>query len=530
MTITNKEIVLYPSQIEPSKWLFDKFKSNQNGLLSSPVGTGKTIIALKAIKELHQYEESYGLKKSKVLVIPTKKGILFWRSKAIEYDVDIDIISQESLRTKNGCIYITYESKEVYGRITLVPIWEPCNIPDIVIFDECQKIKNESSIITEIQEAYINQGGHIYLMSATAFALFDETYITCLAAKLCRNTVDWKRNILSFYLQYRDPHEPHPVIMKRFCDDLVAHNFLYKVKSVKFKKKGYIKCKPLPFENEKKAIIYSKAYAMYEAACIAAGKLPPREARLAIWVANQQYWKMSEYLISDLLAKLGYEESFKDNGYQIGFGFNYRPSLLKCFKTLIKLGVNQNQISTIIGGQDDMTRNIEIAKFQKGITKFVLVMLKAGGDTLTLSHNIDNGYTRPRKCYFGPCWSIIDLVQFGGRMHRIDSISTTWQYAVYYTGTILDKIMSRVANKSCSLAALVGTKVSMASSLAPDYVNRMRDKIYEEEEEQKELENDENIDTFEIRDDEENIEDNNDNVIDIEGRQIIGEQKQLTNG
>lgn len=109
----------------------------------------------------------------------------------------------------------------------------------------------------------------------------------------------------------------------------------------------------------------------------------------------------------------------------------------------------------------------EIDRFQSGKTLYCFFVLKSGGVALSLHHTDeftehkvrhkkDSNYayeediplveTRPRISFFTPTWSPTELVQAVGRGPRINSLSDTEQYLIFFKDTVEEKV-ARIVGK-----------------------------------------------------------------------------------
>lgn len=112
------------------------------------------------------------------------------------------------------------------------------------------------------------------------------------------------------------------------------------------------------------------------------------------------------------------------------------------------------------GSQTQEQRQLEIDRFQKGITKYCFFTMRSGGVGLSLHHTDamtkfkcrrkESGYaveedipkvpTRPRKLYSSPTYSAMDMVQVLGRCPRLTSLSDTHQYLMFFRGTVEEDV------------------------------------------------------------------------------------------
>ncbi|HEX9232463.1 MAG TPA: DEAD/DEAH box helicase family protein [Blattabacteriaceae bacterium] len=122
-------------------------------------------------------------------------------------------------------------------------------------------------------------------------------------------------------------------------------------------------------------------------------------------------------------------------------------------------------------------REKEKMRFQKQLSKACFFTFKSGGVGLSLHHQYQKA--RPRETLLTPVYSEKELVQGLGRCPRITSLSDTYQYMVYYVGTVEESVAARVVMKLRNLKHVV----KMRESWEDIFVG----KKYKETEGQKEL-------------------------------------------
>ena len=141
-------------------------------------------------------------------------------------------------------------------------------------------------------------------------------------------------------------------------------------------------------------------------------------------------------------------------------------------------------------------------------SKGCIFTFKSGGVGLSLHHKWPD--TRPREGYLTPVYSAMELVQGLGRLPRLTSLSETFQFMVYYGGTIEDQVAAKVSQKLGCLSKVVRQRESWEDII----VGRYKDMLFKETDDVKLLnageDDDEEItDVYTGEDDED--EDNNDN-------------------
>ncbi len=103
-------------------------------------------------------------------------------------------------------------------------------------------------------------------------------------------------------------------------------------------------------------------------------------------------------------------------------------------------------------------REKEKMRFQHQKSRACFFTFKSGGVGLSLHHQFN--YALPRECLFSTVYSEKELVQGIGRCPRITSLSDTYQYMVYYVGTIEESVKNRVIIKLRNLKHVVKMRES----------------------------------------------------------------------
>ena len=116
----------------------------------------------------------------------------------------------------------------------------------------------------------------------------------------------------------------------------------------------------------------------------------------------------------------------------------------------------------VIKGEQSMEeRQMNIEEFQNNESRYIIVMIQAGGVGLSL-HDIHGGH--PRMSIISPTWSGQDMKQVFGRIHRAGSQSACIQKIVYCAKTYEDDISKLIDDKLRNISGindndLTGTKI-----------------------------------------------------------------------
>jgi len=122
---------------------------------------------------------------------------------------------------------------------------------------------------------------------------------------------------------------------------------------------------------------------------------------------------------------------------------NFRESLSALHRLLAK-----HKPSMIYGQQKDRDRQIE--RFQTGETDVILLMIQAGGESISLHAKAG---MKPREAYISPCWSGFDLKQVLGRVRRAGG-QDSFQHVVFVAGTQEEKACVKVRARLTNIEAM----------------------------------------------------------------------------
>lgn len=493
-------------QIEPKLLTFQSRASSDilplittgSCLLIGATGTGKTYILSDVIKKLEK--EDLILRSTKpfpILYLTASPVVEQTQQVALgEFGIKrLIVMNYDKLRSTLGVMFIEwikvnpdlkqYTERELWEMSHLAelsdeaiayvvnerqalmdlenPYWRPEYMPNIIICDESQKLKNEKTQQTEIINQYIKQGGRLLLSSATPFARVSEGKITSLALRPKFTSpelgvsVDLNERLWPAFAKEISGSRSAPTdfnfeAVGRLRDAL--EHRIVRLKGVKFDKKCHSHCKLIDFQNDEDRKRYNEAYIEYLKKLQSINREAPGGIA-AIWVASQKFRQMSELIRAPYLA--GHANFLvQDCSKQVCVASNFVDTLNATERELISLGVTEDKISIIVGGQSSKERQFNIQRFQTGKTDYCLFTLKSGGVGLSLHHHERNkDICKPRYIVLPPTWSAIEIVQAFGRPHRINSISDTYADIVWFRGTEEENVAAKLEPKLDCLQELV---------------------------------------------------------------------------
>ena len=327
-------------------------------------------------------------------------------------------------------------------------------MPSLVVFDECQGLKNDSSSQTQLSWS-IPQGVKRIFISATPYQRVSEarSVVQGVGMKTYGEpcTTETAPQLLQDIARWGSPSKLCQAQMERLRTAMKPYAVF--VPKVRYKHKTHTRCRLIEFETSAEREHYDSYFVAFKRKC----EEQMRNAnfgRNEILVAMQKFREGAEEVRAVRMAKRAIEMA--ERGRQVIVVFNFVNPMRLAYKALRNEGLSEDSISHIVGGQSPSKRESERAKFQEGKSNILLFTMRSGGVGISLHH--DREEAKPRHIIIPPTWSAIDLVQALGRGHRITSISDTTQEVVWYKDTIEETVCARVEQKLDCINASVGRK------------------------------------------------------------------------
>jgi len=169
-------------------------------LLRAGVGSGKTFVCgavLVRLIEAGLLDKCYPANQPPwPVVYVTKASIVEQTKRVIRDRFGLDVINQvvvtnyDALRAKFGDLFIKWETIITNGEATVKPIWRPRLHPLLFIWDECQALKNEDSLQSQIGQA-VNDIWHLHgvdikqlFLSATPFMRVSDAKVFACSTRI----------------------------------------------------------------------------------------------------------------------------------------------------------------------------------------------------------------------------------------------------------------------------------------------------------------------------------------------------------
>lgn len=352
-------------------------------ILQAGVGTGKTFMVgrlARGIIDSGYLEKT--LSPWPILYV-TKATIVEQTERVLRDKFGIDTVSEviitnyDQLRAKLGSWMIKKEVVVKGGEEQVILKWKPRIHPLIILWDECQSLKNESSEQSKIGQAFNdllkdNPDIKQVFFSATLGTCVAEFKCIAVAtqkvtAELAPNLVSrlsntewpsWSRMIASPSV----PIEHSPAAMDRLMDELEP--WMVRVKGVKPQFKAINRVKMIPFQSQKAMDMYNIAYERYLEALSKIDKEAPG-GRFEYLAQLTIFGKAAETCRAEVLAEDAYQKL--QNGYAPVIATRFKETIARTISDLVfKYKVPREKISVIWGGMDakpmSIAESVELIK------------------------------------------------------------------------------------------------------------------------------------------------------------------------
>src|SRR6185295_9852765 len=355
------------------------------------------------------------------------------------------------------------------GNPDIQPVWNPWMLPAMVICDECQKIRNESSMRTRVirelpksvKVIHVSATPYQRIQDARAIVETLDVVTRFNNLKATKETSAW---ILREIASPKGIEEFSPSAMKRLRNELLP--YMVEVKGVRFPLPAHSECVECDFASPQDRMAYDQAVVEWLEELREAGKSAPKSRWGMMMASIIKFRQKCALLRAGPMADEAYI-SYKSGMFPI-VGENFKDALRVIYLTLVKKhGVDKDHIAYIVGGQSQQVRQQMVDDFQSGRRKIMLVMIGAGGESISLHH--DNPNTLPRDVLIPATWSAIEMAQLLGRGHRLTSISPTRQRVFWFKDTIeSEKVKPKVERKFRCINSSIIAKEQFASLFMPD--------------------------------------------------------------
>lgn len=463
---------IYTHQLKALPRSLDYIAVGRSFILGGPTGSGKTYYWGGLIREIRRlWPDKY----SGLILFVTDTAVCMQTQDVFKNVFGLDnilVCGYPALRATLGTLWIEWKTQVRNGTPQLIPVWETSENTGIcaIFGDEMQNLKNSDSEQSTIMRSAANAG---YLMALSSATPFSKAAHLRTPALIMRPLIQLRKGgpvIRLDEVQYPawlntisdKPEQWHAPDMKRACHALQHH--MIQFGPIRYAHLFKIRQIVLPFSCPEHAAIYNKAFAEYQELRIRADR-DPLVGFAAVLVALAKFLQKAELLRAEYLAKSAYEcvnSRKRPINAIVAVGFKDTLYIVKEL-LLTKYKVPEDQISMIFGGQSKKERQHNINRFNSEKSRYMLMMLKAGGTGLSLHHTKNKKY--PSEMFVPPIWNDTVLVQLMGRPHRINSESTTYLNICWFAGTEEERVAEKVKGKCAALREVVGKNESWADAL-----------------------------------------------------------------
>ena len=471
MTATTKDI---PFQKTAALELADKLLKERGALLQAGTGVGKTYITAQALKQVIPtlLEREAPDTPFPVLWIGPAATMIQTQRVLKSYGIAqyVMTLSYSALTSPKtgGAMFYQTRTEVTYGQEQIVYDWRECMLPRLVVFDECQALKNEESTRTAIARGLPDSVKRLFI-SATPYQRVCEarTVMVGVGMRSEYNVLPLSQgtapSVMRSLATYGNTAAYSPKAMEKVKG--VMQPYTVNVKGIRFKHKAHTECVLINFQRSEERDAYNNAYNEYLEELFRLRGQTGHGILAARLVAMQKFRQKAEEIRSPIVA--GRAHNAIQEGSQVIIASNFKNMLRGAWQALTKrYNYDPDRIGFVTGGQTAEQRQRHVDEFQAGKRDVMLLTMQAGGVGISLHHEQDEA--RPRHIILPPTWSAIDLIQCLGRSHRITSRSNTLQEVLWYRDTIEERVAAVVENKVKCINKAVSAKEQWASLFAPN--------------------------------------------------------------
>lgn len=338
-------------------------------LLLSSTGTGKTFICGALIRRLVDRDfaknKSFGHVKylyvTRATIVEQTERV-FEKYFGLTIRDGVEILNIEQLRSRAGQIWIKEEVTIQAGKEVVTYKWRPMMNPVVVIWDECQALKNDDSIQHQIALAFSELPCEAYqvFVSATPFTRVSEAKCFAVATKkdisqtlgmplgAKLSVATWPTYASAMSLDSK-PDDYNEAAVERFVKDL--DDYIIRVRGVRPQFDAINTINMIDFGSIEERNFYESAWDRYlkqKAKLEAEADSDGGAVGFMILVQFLKFRMAAELCRAPYLAKRMFE------GVQDGFAsvaaLNFKGSIIRVVMELEKLGVRREQISLVWGG------------------------------------------------------------------------------------------------------------------------------------------------------------------------------------
>ena len=334
---------------------------------------GKTFIAGGVLRRLvdikfaddHTFGSTLYLYVTRATVVEqTKRVLKNYFNLSIKHGVEV--VNIEQLRSRAGLQWVTEKMEIIGGQEVYTWTWRKRLNPVVIIWDECQALKNEGSIQHKIAVSFndIESPTWQLFISATPFTRVCEA--KCFAVATRKNISDTLGTVYQSYISnatwptyassiagtQSKPDEYNEAAVERLVKDLEP--YIVRVRGVRPQFGADNKVEVIPFQSAEAAAYYQAAWERWlkeKAAAEAKEKeTGEKESGLDRLTRDLKFRMAAEYVRADIIGERMYQDVSSGRFAAVSAN-NFKGTVIGIVKYLIeKRGVSRDQISLVWGG------------------------------------------------------------------------------------------------------------------------------------------------------------------------------------
>jgi hypothetical protein len=424
-------------------------------LILSGTGTGKTWMAggiLRRFADL-SYEQGKTMSHIPYLYV-TKASIVAQTKRVLERDFSLDletvtVINIEQLRSIAGKFWLKREVMVVNGEEQEKWSWKRNLQPAVIVWDECQALKNQGSLQHQIACALNDmprpfQPKQVFV-SATPFTKVSEA--KCFAVSthkslkfICGKRSGFDENAIltnETWPQYAKviagegaPDDYNESAVERLMDDL--SEYVVRVKGVRPQFEADNKVQMIDFQTPEERAYYEEAWERYikEKAKLEAQQMAGISVGMALLVRFLKFRMAAEYIRHKYLVERMMQ--ITSEGKAAVCALSFKTTIIQMILEFEKRGVTRDQISIIWGGGQT-----QLTDKQKAKAKIMALkdhVLKAQGITREeLLENLELEEVEEREILELPEHLRLGMQSLEERQREIDKFQTGKTLYCIYT-------------------------------------------------------------------------------------------------
>lgn len=399
--------VLYREQKDHVCSLVSCLQYKPGAIDGSNTGSGKTYSAIATVRRL-------GLKP---IIICPNVSTSSWKDVCRLFDTEpVSIINYESLNRECSIKGVVEWDKVIEKFKWIVPNPRRC----VAIFDEAHKCKSMNSFngmaLIEASKKF-----KTLLLSATICDKPKSFLVYGYVLGFYKSIKSGRRWVDRLYAQEKRELSSKDNILHKFIFPEYGSKMVNKIDDYD----NEIEVATYPIEKK----VSKKIDRSYE-------KMSKAEKANRLSLITKLREKVEKSKINIIIREA---DKYLNEGNSVVIFINYRSNFAK-----LEEHFNYQEISKIYGGQTDADRQYQIENFQTNRNKIILIMIQAGGTSISLH---DQSGKNPRVSLISPSFSGIELVQALGRIYRCGLNSHVLQKIIYTDTKIEKRLANIIRNK-----------------------------------------------------------------------------------